>query len=181
MAFAADGRGIPWKLLWFDVRGICRGNSRGVPWQLPRIAMALAVEGLPWQLPWNAVAFAVDCRGLPRHLTWRWPWNMPWQLTCYFRGFYGWYHGGCHGQNRGTFHGRNRGTCRGSAMYNRNPWSLPWKPADFHGSRWQDPRKTTEVPRSLPRTPTEKLNNVHLCPVVYGDKKNRYTLYLVYR
>ena len=27
-----DYRGLPWKLLWFDVRGNCRGNCRGLPW-----------------------------------------------------------------------------------------------------------------------------------------------------
>ena len=70
-------------------------------------------------------------------------------------GCHGWYDGGCHGQNRGTCHGHNRGTRRGSAMYNGKPWPLPWKPADFHGSPWKDPRKTTEVPPSLPRTSTK--------------------------
>ena len=67
----------------------------------------------------------------------------------------GWYHGDCLGQNRGTCHGHNRGTCRGSAMYNGKPWPLPWEPADFHGSPWQHQRKTTDVPRSLPRTSTK--------------------------
>ena len=79
-----------------------------------------------------------------------------------FVGCHGLYHGGCHGQNRGTCHGHNRGTCRGSAMYNGKPWPLPWKPADFHGSPWKDPRKTTAVPRSRPQTSTKKSNNVHL-------------------
>ena len=69
-------------------------------------------------------------------------------------GCHGWYNGGCHGQNRGTCHGHNRGTCRGSAMYNGKRWPLPWKPADFHGSPWKDPRKTTELSRSLPRSST---------------------------
>ena len=40
-------------------------------------------------------------------------------------------------------------------MYNAKPWPLPWKPVDFHGSPWKDARKTTEVPRSLPRTSTK--------------------------
>ena len=78
-------------------------------------------------------------------------------------GCHGWYHRGCHEQNRGTCHGHNRGTCRGSAMYNGKPRHLPWKPADFHDSPWKDPRKTTEVPRSLPRTSTKNSNNVHMC------------------
>ena len=67
-AIAADGRGMPWKLQWFDVREISvaitlefRGNCLGVPWQLPRIGE------LPWQLPrigrgipWFSVEIAVD-------------------------------------------------------------------------------------------------------------------------
>ena len=147
-------RVLPWHLPWED----CRGNCRGMPWHSPLIAVECRGN-------WRGDGHGI-CRGSCRGTS----------ISCH-----GWYHGGCHGQNRGTCHGHNHGTCRGSTMYNRKPWPLPWKPADIHGSPWQDPRKTTEVPRSLPRTPTEKLNNVHLCPVVYGDKKNRYTLYLVYR
>ena len=78
-------------------------------------------------------------------------------------GCHGWYHGSCRGQNGGTCNGHNRDTCRGSATYNRKPWPLPWNPPDFHGSPWQGPRKTTEVPRSLPRTATSRSNNVHPC------------------
>ena len=40
-------------------------------------------------------------------------------------------------------------------MYNRKPCPLPWKPGEFHGSPWQTPRKTAEVPRSLPRNSTK--------------------------
>ena len=48
------------------------------------------------------------------------------------------------------------------------PWPLPWKPADFHGRPWQHPRKSTEVPRLLPRTSTKKSNNVHPCIRTYS-------------
>ena len=156
---AAECCDFPWKLQWIDVRGSCRGNCRLLedcrgnchgwprnaaecPRQLQLIAMALAAEGFPWQLPWNTVAFAVDCRGNGHggHEICRGT-----SVDCH-----GWYHGGCHGQNHGTCHGQNRGTCRGSAMNNKTPWPLPWKPANSHGSPWQDPRKTTQVPRSPP-------------------------------
>ena len=41
------------------------------------------------------------------------------------------------------------------------PWPLQWKPADFHGSLCQHPRKPTEMSRSLPWTSTKKSTNVH--------------------
>ena len=132
--FRGNCRVLPWHLPWED----CRGNCRGMPWHSPLIAVECRGN-------WRGDGHGI-CRGSCRGTS----------ISCH-----GWYHGGCHGQNRGTCHGHNHGTCRGSTMYNRKPWPLPWKPADIHGSPWQDPRKTTEVPRSLPRTPTKKSNNVH--------------------
>ena len=45
---AADGRGLPWKLLQLDVRGNCRSNRRGRP------RTSVLIAALPWQWSWMA-------------------------------------------------------------------------------------------------------------------------------
>ena len=150
-------------------------TSSGTPWRLMALAMAFstaiptarstaiftAISDNPRQathgIPRQAAVQRKDprhggghgiCRGSCRGTS----------VVCH-----GWYHGGYHGQNCGTCHCHNHGTCRGRAMYNGKPWPLQWKPVDFHGGPWRDPRKTTEMLRSSPRTSTKKPNSAHLC------------------
>ena len=52
-----NGRGWPWKLLWFDVRGNCRGNCRGLPW----VAMVGTTEFATDRTAARAVATTVAC------------------------------------------------------------------------------------------------------------------------
>ena len=162
---AAASSATPWRpmalAIWQFSRQGTRQGTRQSPRQSPRQPTA-STHGIPRQAavqrkdPRQCPRYGGDhgiCRGSCRGTS----------VSCH-----GWYHGGCHGQNRGTCHGHNSG----SAMCNGKPWPLPWKPADFHGSSpWKDPRKTTEVPRSLPRTSTKKLNNVHLWKVGDGGQR----------
>ena len=118
---AADGRGWPWKLLWFNVRGNCRGTCRGLPWQLPRIG------GLRWQWPRIAADGRGNCCGLTsaeitvaiaadfRGLRWLVPRSLPRTEPAMSRG-------PCRGHPRistvarGNTHGsprKCRGHCRG--------------------------------------------------------------------
>ena len=153
--------GLPWTF-----HGLPRNAaaSSGTPWRPVTLAMTIstAISTATHGIPRQAAVQRKDPRQCLRHGGGHGICRGSCRGTSV--GCHGWYHGGCHGQNRGTCHGHNRGTCRGSAMYNGKPWPLPWKPADFHGSPWKDPRKTTEVPRSLPRNSTKKSNNVYLCP-----------------
>ena len=136
----------------------CRGNGRGrsrlaveiaglerpqkLPCQLPRTSVVIAA--LPWQWPRMAVdiatAFfaeiavesAANFRGFPslvrRSLPLTEPWRVPWLQPWHL------------------------------PWKRHEPWYLPWTPADVHGSLWQHQRKSTEVPRSLPRTYPPKSN-----------------------
>ena len=123
-----------------------------LPWHLPRtsadfrgerrVAVAMAADGhgnergWPWKLPRQfrktAVAIAVD--GLPwllrRSLPRVEPRHMPWPQPWPLP----WK---CH-----------------------ELWHVPWNPANFHSSPWKHPRKSTEVPQSLPRTSAKNSNNV---------------------
>ena len=136
-----------------------------------RTAVATAVEcrSIRLWLPWIVAAIGVEvamgyargsCRGT--------------SVECH-----DWDYGGCHGQNRSTCHGHNSDTCRRSAMHNKTPLPLPWKLADFHGSQWQDPRKTTEAPRSLPRTSAQKSNDVHPWARCYRGSNLIYDVYMI--
>ena len=92
---------------------------------------------MQWQWPWIAVEIATDFHRFPwlkrRSLPRTEPRHVPWPPSWHLP----WK---CH-----------------------EPWRLPWKPAAFHGSTWQHPRKSTEVPRSLPRTSAKKSNNNLMC------------------
>ena len=133
VAMAADGRGWPWSFA-------AVGRPRELPWQLPRTsvviaAMRMAVEIATADSVKTAVAIAADFRGLPwlvrRTLPRTEPRHVRWPQPWYLP----WK---CH-----------------------EPWHMPWQLADFHGSPWHHPRKSTETPRSLPRTSAKKSNNVH--------------------
>ena len=142
MKIAADGRGNCCGLTSVEIAVEIAEDLHS---NLPRIG------GLPWQWPRMAadgrgnccsltsaeitVAIAADFRGLPwlvpRSLPRTDTRHVPWPQPCHL------------------------------PWKRHKPWPLPWKPADFHGSPWQHPRKSTEVPRSLPRTSPKMSNNVH--------------------
>ena len=106
----------------------CRGN--GLPWQWPRMAADGRGHCCGFTSAEIAVAIAADFHGLswlvPRSLPRTKPRHVPWPQPWHW------------------------------PWKRHEPWPLPWKPADFHGSPWQHPRKSTEVPRSLPRISTKK-------------------------
>ena len=78
-SITTDGRGMPWKLLWFYVCGNCSGNFRRLPW----VAIVGTTEFSTDRTAARAVATTV---------------TFAWKLN--------------------------------------EPWPLPWKPANFHGSPW---------------------------------------------
>ena len=100
-----------------------------------RVAVAMTADGRGW--PWKLLRLDVrgNCRGNCRGFSWvamvgtyatDRPRHVPWPQPWHLP----WK---CH-----------------------EPWSLPWKTADSHVSPWQHPRKSKEVPRSLPRTSAKK-------------------------
>ena len=130
--------------------------SSGTPWRPMALAMAIstaistATHGKHPQLT-TAVRGTTE-RPAAMPTAWRWPWNTPWQLP--------WYLGGLP-----WLVSRRLARTEPRHMPWPQPWHLPlnrhvqWKAVDlavetrdFHDSPWRDPRKTTEVPRSLPRT-----------------------------
>ena len=137
---------------------VFRGNCNGLASVEIAVAIALDYRGncrvlpchLPWQLPWNAVAFAVDCRGLP------------WIAAAIDVGVAMEYAVAVAVVLRWVAMAgpMEVATDRTAARAMAKPWHLLWKPADFHGSPWQDPWKITDVPRSLTR-PSKTSNNVH--------------------
>ena len=60
VAMAAAGRGRPWKLLWFDVRGNYRGNCRGLPWVVMVGTTEFATDRTAARAVDTTVAFAVE-------------------------------------------------------------------------------------------------------------------------
>ena len=60
MAMAADGRGRPWKLLWFDVGGNDRVNCHGLPWVAMVGATEFATDRTAARAVATTVAFAVE-------------------------------------------------------------------------------------------------------------------------